>query len=123
MLAELEFVELRAHDLLNEMGEVIEFCYFMNSGMTSILSVMSDGKGVEVGLTGKEGFIGLPVIVGSEDEPDPGHRADCGQRVPAERGAAFAGSEQVPAAGEEIEPVFAGTIDAGDAGSCLQPAA
>jgi CRP-like cAMP-binding protein len=64
LLAELEFVEMRAYDLLNEMGETIEFCYFMNSGMTSILTIMGDGKGVEVGLTGKEGFIGLPAIVG-----------------------------------------------------------
>jgi CRP-like cAMP-binding protein len=64
VLSELEFVEMRAYDLLNEMGEAIEFCYFMNSGMTSILTIMGDGKGVEVGLTGKEGFIGLPAIVG-----------------------------------------------------------
>jgi CRP-like cAMP-binding protein len=46
------------------MGEPIKFCYFMNSGMTSILTIMGDGKGVEVGLTGKEGFIGLPLVVG-----------------------------------------------------------
>jgi len=64
VLAELEFVEMRSHDLLNEMGEPIEYCYFMNSGMTSILTIMGDGKGVEVGLTGKEGFIGLPLVVG-----------------------------------------------------------
>ncbi|HEX4786148.1 MAG TPA: Crp/Fnr family transcriptional regulator [Candidatus Sulfotelmatobacter sp.] len=64
VLSELEFVEMRSYDLLNEMGEPIENCYFMNSGMTSILTIMGDGKGVEVGLTGKEGFIGLPVIVG-----------------------------------------------------------
>src|ERR1700688_3597188 len=64
LLSELEFVEMRAYDLLNEMGEAIEFCYFMNSGMTSILTILVDGKGVEVGLTGKEGFIGLPLIVG-----------------------------------------------------------
>src|ERR1700723_3496343 len=64
LLSELEFCEMNAYDLLNEMGEPIEFCYFMNSGMTSILTIMGDGKGVEVGLTGKEGFIGLPVIVG-----------------------------------------------------------
>lgn len=64
VLAKLEFVEMRAYDLLNEMGEAIEYCYFMNSGMTSILTIMGDGKGVEVGLTGKEGFIGLPVVVG-----------------------------------------------------------
>lgn len=64
LLAELELVEMRAYDLLNEIGEAIEYCYFMNSGMTSILAIMDDGKGVEVGLTGKEGFIGLPVVVG-----------------------------------------------------------
>ena len=64
MLAELEFVEMRSYDLLNEMGGPIEYCYFMNSGMTSILTIMGDGKQVEVGLTGKEGFIGLPLVVG-----------------------------------------------------------
>ncbi len=64
LLSELEFVEMHAYDLLNDAGEAIEFCYFMNSGMTSILTIMGDGKGVEVGLTGKEGFIGLPLIVG-----------------------------------------------------------
>lgn len=69
LLSELEFMPMNAYDLLNEMGETIEFCYFMNSGMTSILTVMSDGKGVEVGLTGKEGFIGLPVIVGLKTSP------------------------------------------------------
>src|ERR1700688_1169213 len=69
LLSELEFVQMNAYDLLNEMGEPIEFCYFMNSGMTSILTIMGDGKGVEVGLTGKEGFIGLPVIVGLKSSP------------------------------------------------------
>jgi CRP-like cAMP-binding protein len=64
VLAELEFVEMRSYDLLNEMGGAIEHCYFMNSGMTSILTIMGDGKQVEVGLTGKEGFIGLPLVVG-----------------------------------------------------------
>jgi len=63
-VSDLEFVDMHAHDLLNEMGETIKYCYFMNSGMTSILAVMGDGKGVEVGLTGKEGFIGLPLVVG-----------------------------------------------------------
>jgi len=64
VLSELEFVEMHSYDLLNEMGEPIEYGYFMNSGMTSILTIMGDGKGVEVGLTGKEGFVGLPLVVG-----------------------------------------------------------
>ena len=64
VLSELEFLETKSYDLLNEIGEPIEYCYFMNTGMTSILTVMNDGKGVEVGLTGKEGFVGLPLVVG-----------------------------------------------------------
>ena len=64
LFSELEFLETKSYDLLNEIGEPIEYCYFMNTGMTSILSIMNDGKGVEVGLTGKEGFVGLPLVVG-----------------------------------------------------------
>lgn len=64
VLPELEPVDLRSHEVLNEMGEQIQSCYFVNTGMVSILTVMGDGKGVEVGIAGKEGFIGLPVIAG-----------------------------------------------------------
>jgi CRP-like cAMP-binding protein len=38
--------------------------YFRDSGMISILSVFPDGKSVEVGLVGDEGFAGLPLIAG-----------------------------------------------------------
>jgi len=64
VFANLEFLEMRTHDVLNEMGEPIKYCYFVNSGLASVLNVMSDGKSVEVGLTGKEGFVGLPLAVG-----------------------------------------------------------
>jgi len=64
VFSDLESVEMRTHDLLNEMGEPIEYCYFVNSGLASILSVTGDGKSVEVGLTGKEGVVGLPLVVG-----------------------------------------------------------
>jgi CRP-like cAMP-binding protein len=66
---ELVFVELRTHDVLHEAGEPIKFAYFMNGGLASVLSVMVDGKSVEVGLTGKEGFVGLPLIVGLITSP------------------------------------------------------
>ncbi len=64
VLSKSETVALPARTILTEMGAPIEFCYFINSGVVSIIHVMSDGKSVEVGLTGKEGFVGLPVIVG-----------------------------------------------------------
>jgi CRP-like cAMP-binding protein len=60
----LEFVRLRLHQVLHETGEVIKSGYFLNDGMASVLTVQPDGETVEVGLTGKEGFVGLPVIFG-----------------------------------------------------------
>jgi CRP-like cAMP-binding protein len=41
----------------------------MNSGLASILTVMADGKSVEVGLTGKEGFVGIPLLAGFSSSP------------------------------------------------------
>lgn len=69
VFAKLEFVELPIHCVLNEIGEPIKFAYFVDSGLASILNVMSGGKSVEVGLTGKEGFVGLPLLVGFETSP------------------------------------------------------
>ena len=64
LLSKLEFVRLKVHSVLFEPGDALKSVYFCNSGMISILSVFPDGKSVEVGLVGKEGFIGLPLLVG-----------------------------------------------------------
>ncbi|MGB9285304.1 MAG: Crp/Fnr family transcriptional regulator, partial [Candidatus Sulfotelmatobacter sp.] len=60
----LEFVRLKLHQVLHEAGEAIKSGYFLNEGMSSVLTVQPDGESVEVGLIGKEGFVGLPVIFG-----------------------------------------------------------
>ena len=65
----LTFVQLRTHDVLHESGGAIKFAYFMNRGLTSVLSATDGGKSVEVGLTGQEGFVGLPLIVGFSTSP------------------------------------------------------
>jgi hypothetical protein len=54
VVSKLEFVQLPVHTVLNEMAEPIKYGYFINSGLASILNVMSDGKSVEVGLSGKK---------------------------------------------------------------------
>jgi CRP-like cAMP-binding protein len=69
MIPKLEFVELPLRFLLCEIREPIRFAYFVNGGLGSVLSVMSDGKIVEVGLVGKEGFTGVPLIVGLRSSP------------------------------------------------------
>ena len=64
LFPKLEFVRLRVHHLLHEPGDSLKSAYFCNGGMVSILSVFADGKSVEVGLVGKEGFVGLPLVAG-----------------------------------------------------------
>jgi CRP-like cAMP-binding protein len=62
-------VDLPMRTLLNEMGQPIKHAFFLNGGLASILNVMNDGKSVEVGLTGREGFVGLPLVVGFATSP------------------------------------------------------
>ena len=57
-------MRLKVHHLLHEPGDALKSVYFCNSGMISILSVFPDGKSVEVGLVGKEGVVGLPLLAG-----------------------------------------------------------
>jgi CRP-like cAMP-binding protein len=65
----MEFVELPTHTVLHEAGEPLTHAYFINGGLASVLNVMTDGKSVEVGLAGKEGFVGLPLVVGLSTSP------------------------------------------------------
>jgi CRP-like cAMP-binding protein len=69
VLSRLEFVELKLHQVLHEAGDTIKCGYFVNTGMISILAVQPDGKSVEVGLIGNEGFVGLPLVVGYRSSP------------------------------------------------------
>jgi CRP-like cAMP-binding protein len=64
LLPKLELVRLKVHQLLHEPGDSLKSAYFCNTGMVSILTVFPDGKSVEVGLVGKEGFVGLPLVAG-----------------------------------------------------------
>ncbi|HXN18341.1 MAG TPA: Crp/Fnr family transcriptional regulator [Candidatus Binatus sp.] len=69
VFAILEFVELPTRTILNETATPIEFTYFVESGLASVLNIMEDGKSVEVGLMGKEGFAGIPLLVGFKTSP------------------------------------------------------
>jgi CRP-like cAMP-binding protein len=60
----LEPVDLPHHLILNEAGDKINFAYFLNEGMTSLVVVTNDGQSVEVGLVGREGMVGMPIAVG-----------------------------------------------------------
>jgi CRP-like cAMP-binding protein len=67
--AKIEFVKIPTRFLFSQMAEPIANGYFINIGVASILNVMPNGKSVEVGLTGNEGFVGLPLLVGFATSP------------------------------------------------------
>jgi len=64
VLRAVEFVRLPRGTILNEPGKPISKAYFINNGLASLLNVMRDGRSVEVGLVGHEGFVGVPLLAG-----------------------------------------------------------
>lgn len=59
----LEPIDLPQYQILYEPAEKIEFAYFLNDGMASIVALDSDGRSVEVGIVGREGMVGMPLMM------------------------------------------------------------
>ena len=60
----LEFVSMPHHLSLYEPGQPLKFVHFPNTGMVSLVIATEDGKTVEVGEVGREGFSGIQAAVG-----------------------------------------------------------
>ena len=60
----LEFLNMSHHLSLYEPNDPLEFVYFPNGGMVSLVIATEDGRTVEVGEVGKEGIAGIPAAVG-----------------------------------------------------------
>ena len=69
LIPHLEPVPLPLLEVLYESGEPIEHVYFPNDGLISLLVVMRDGAPREVGLVGREGMLGVPVVLGMNATP------------------------------------------------------
>jgi CRP-like cAMP-binding protein len=65
----LEYVTLPNHLVLHEAGGKLEFAYFPNRGLISLVVVMKDGKTAEAGIVGNEGFTGTLAAVGLRSSP------------------------------------------------------
>src|SRR5271169_1466720 len=64
MRADLTYLDLPSHLSLHEPTQNIEFVYFPNRGMVSQVAVTRDGRTVEVGVVGSEGFVGAGLATG-----------------------------------------------------------
>ena len=64
MRADLAYIDLPDHLSLHEPTQKIEFVYFPNRGMVSQVVVTKDGRTVEVGVVGREGYVGAGLAAG-----------------------------------------------------------
>ena len=69
MRADLTQIDLPDHLSLHEPTQNIEFVYFPNRGMVSQVVVTKDGRTVEVGVVGNEGYVGAGLAAGLSRSP------------------------------------------------------
>lgn len=65
----LEQFEFRQQDILHEPAQALEYAYFPNGGLISLLVATEDGKTVEAGMVGNEGVVGVASAVGLTISP------------------------------------------------------
>ena len=66
----LERVSLTRGEVVYEAESRVEYVYFPETAVFSMLNLMKDGSTVEVGPVGDEGMVGLRVFLGAETSPD-----------------------------------------------------
>ena len=69
LLPRLGYVELRRGDVLHEPDEPFSHVYFPYAGTISVVIMMRDGSQAEVGVVGREGMLGLPLVLGTDTAP------------------------------------------------------
>lgn len=65
----LNYLDLPHHTVLHEPRKKLEYAYFLNSGMASLVFNTNGGDSVEVGVIGSEGFVPIPAAVGMRHSP------------------------------------------------------
>ena len=65
----LELIELPVDYVLVTPNKPIEFVYFIESGMVSVVAEKADGRSIEVGIYGRDGMGATCVLLGSDRTP------------------------------------------------------
>jgi CRP-like cAMP-binding protein len=69
LLAILEPVELVFGNVLYEPGQAIRHVFFPGSSLVSLLTLADGHLALEVGLIGREGMVGIPLVLGHGTSP------------------------------------------------------
>lgn len=63
-------VALEMNRTLHDAGQMVETVYFLEEGICSTVVTMEAGNTIEVGITGRDGFVGLPAVLGTGHSPN-----------------------------------------------------
>lgn len=66
LLPDLESIQLLPGEKLYKSGDAIEYVYFPGGGLVSLVTHMQDGTTIEVGIIGRDGMVGIPVLLGDD---------------------------------------------------------
>jgi CRP-like cAMP-binding protein len=62
-------IELEVKQVIYQPNTKIRDAYFVETGMISVVSMMEDGRSIEVGTIGKEGVVGVVGLLGTSTVP------------------------------------------------------
>lgn len=69
LLPYLQPVALKFEQVLYEVRSLIDYAYFINSGIVSALTLMENGSAIEVATIGNEGVVALPAFLEVKTSP------------------------------------------------------
>jgi len=64
--SDLDPIALSLRQVLYEPAGSLEYVYFVEQGVTSVLTTMMAGSTIEVGMIGREGMVGVAALLGAE---------------------------------------------------------
>ena len=66
----LEPLALKMRQMLEPANKAIKHSYFITSGLASVIAIGKNSHRLEVGIIGRDGMTGLPVVLGNDRSPN-----------------------------------------------------
>jgi CRP-like cAMP-binding protein len=64
--SDLHPVSLALRHVIQPAASPLEYVYFIEQGVASVLTTMANGASIEVGMIGMEGVVGVAALLGAE---------------------------------------------------------
>ena len=58
------------NQILHDAGQTVDTVYFLEDAICSIVVTMENGSTIEVGVIGRDGFVGMPAVLGAGHSPN-----------------------------------------------------